>query len=35
MTLLEKLRQNLIISHTEDDALLTRLLAAAISYAEG
>ena len=35
MTLLEKLKQNLIISHTEDDALLTRLLAAAISYAEG
>ena len=35
MTLLEKLKQNLIISHTEDDALLTRLLAAAVSYAEG
>ena len=34
-TLLEKVKQNLILDHDEDDALLERFLAAAISYAEG
>ena len=34
MTLLEKLKQNLILTHNEDDNLLTRLLDAAVSYAE-
>ena len=34
MTLLEKLKQNLILTHNEDDNLLTRLIDAAVSYAE-
>lgn len=34
MTLLEKVKQNLILEHDEDDALLLRILAAAVSYAE-
>jgi uncharacterized phage protein (predicted DNA packaging) len=33
--LLDKVKQNLIISHTADDALLTSYIAAAVSYAEG
>ena len=33
-TLLQKVKENLILSHNEDDAMLTRLIAAAISYAE-
>ena len=33
-TLLEKLRQNLILEHSADDALLTSYLTAAIAYAE-
>lgn len=33
-TLLEKVKHNLILTHNEDDELLERLLAAAISYAE-
>lgn len=32
--LLEKLRQNLILEHSADDALLTSYLTAAIAYAE-
>lgn len=32
--LLDKVKQNLIISHTADDALLTSYIAAAVSYAE-
>lgn len=32
--LLTKVKQNLIIEHTEDDTLLTGYIAAAISYAE-
>ncbi len=32
--LLEKVKQNLIISHSEDDGLLNRYISAAISYAE-
>lgn len=35
MTLLEKVKQNLIVTHNEDDALLEGFIAAAISYAEG
>jgi len=35
MTLLEKVKQNLILTHDEDDALLEGLIAAAINYAEG
>lgn len=33
--LIEKIRQNLILEHGEDDALLSRLASAAVSYAEG
>lgn len=33
-TLLEKLRQNLILEHTADDALLESYLTAAVAYAE-
>ena len=33
-TLLQKLKANLIIDHTADDALLEQFLTAAISYAE-
>ena len=32
--LLDKVKQNLILSHTADDALLTSYIAAAVSYAE-
>ncbi|MCL1796379.1 MAG: head-tail connector protein [Clostridia bacterium] len=32
--LLMKVKENLILQHNEDDALLLRLIAAAISYAE-
>ena len=32
--LLTKVKQNLIISHTADDVLLTSYIAAAVSYAE-
>ena len=32
--LLDKVKQNLIISHTADDALLVSYIAAAVSYAE-
>jgi uncharacterized phage protein (predicted DNA packaging) len=35
MTLLEKVKQNLIVTHNEDDALLEGFITAAISYAEG
>jgi uncharacterized phage protein (predicted DNA packaging) len=35
MTLLEKVKQNLIVTHDEDDTLLEGVIAAAISYAEG
>jgi uncharacterized phage protein (predicted DNA packaging) len=35
MTLLEKVKQNLILTHNEDDALLEGFITAAISYAEG
>jgi uncharacterized phage protein (predicted DNA packaging) len=35
MTLLEKVKQNLIVTHNEDDTLLEGVIAAAISYAEG
>ena len=34
MTLLEKVKENLILAHNEDDALLERFLAAATAYAE-
>lgn len=34
MTLLEKVKENLILTHNEDDALLERFLAAATAYAE-
>ena len=34
MTLLEKVKANLILQHNEDDALLEMYIAAAISYAE-
>jgi len=33
-TLLEKVKANLIIEHTEDDELLQRLINAAVAYAE-
>ena len=32
--LLTKVKENLILTHTKDDALLLRLIAAAINYAE-
>ena len=32
--LLQKVKENLILTHDEDDALLLRLIAAAINYAE-
>ena len=32
--LLPKVKENLILTHSEDDALLLRLIAAAVSYAE-
>jgi len=35
MTLLEKVKQNLIVTHNEDDALLEGFITAAISYAKG
>ena len=35
MTLLEKVKANLILTHNEDDALIEGVIAAAISYAEG
>lgn len=34
MALLEKVKENLILEHDEDDVLLLRILAAAVSYAE-
>lgn len=34
MSLLEKVKENLILTHNEDDALLERFLTAAIAYAE-
>lgn len=34
MVLLDKLKANLMISHNEDDELLTAYLSAAVSYAE-
>lgn len=34
MTLLEKVKANLILEHSEDDALLEAYITAAISYAE-
>ena len=33
--LLDKVKQNLILDHEEDDELLDRFIAAAVSYAEG
>ena len=33
-TLLEKVKANLILEHTEDDELLQRLIDAAVAYAE-
>ena len=33
--LLPKVKQNLIIEHTADDALITGYISAAVSYAEG
>lgn len=33
--LLDKVKENLMLSHTEDDALIERLITAAVSYAEG
>ena len=33
-TMLEKVKQNLILDHTADDTLITRYIAAAVSYAE-
>lgn len=35
MTLLEKVKANLIISHDEDDALIQTYITSATSYAEG
>ena len=35
MTLLDKVKRNLIIEHIEDDELLEMYIAAAITYAEG
>jgi len=35
MTLLEKVKANLILNHSEDDALLETYLTAATNYAEG
>ena len=32
--LLPKVKENLILSHSQDDALLLRLIAAAVNYAE-
>ncbi len=32
--LLQKVKRNLILDHSEDDALLVNLIAAAVSYAE-
>jgi len=34
-TLLEKVKANLILEHTEDDELLRQYIDAAVSYAEG
>jgi len=34
MTLLEKVKENLILTHNEDDALLESFIKAAINYAE-
>ena len=34
MTLLEKVKTNLILQHSQDDALLQSFIAAAVSYAE-
>jgi len=34
MELLPKVKENLILTHDEDDTLLLRLIAAAVSYAE-
>ncbi len=34
MSLLEKVKENLILTHNEDDALLERFLAAGTAYAE-
>lgn len=33
--LLDKVKENLMLSHSEDDALIERLITAAVSYAEG
>lgn len=33
-SLLEKVKENLILTHSEDDALLERFLTAAVNYAE-
>lgn len=33
-TLLEKVKKNLILTHSADDALLTQYITAAVSYAE-
>ena len=33
-TLLEKVKANLILDHSEDDELLQRLIDAAVAYAE-
>ncbi len=35
MALLDKVKANLILSHSEDDTLIEGLVSAAISYAEG
>jgi uncharacterized phage protein (predicted DNA packaging) len=35
MALLEKVKANLILNHSEDDVLIEGYIAAAISYAEG
>lgn len=35
MTLLEKVKANLVISHNEDDALIQTYITSATSYAEG
>ncbi|SDN78671.1 head-tail connector protein [Acetanaerobacterium elongatum] len=35
MTLLEKVKANLILEHSEDDALLQNYITAATAYAEG
>ncbi len=35
MTLLEKVKANLILEHSEDDALLQNFITAATAYAEG